>query len=617
MLLTCKCIMKYSRIGCCLVLTLLLGLVCVKPAMAATVHPDLGSDDWMPEALISVKAPAIQPIRKQLVASQRMHEIFWEAIEEHPEDSALGVEVMDAVRRAREGGIDLFDGDAKRLADCLGNEKYARRVRLEALRTLTSYPPEQAVKPLLANLTLDDAGMQLAVDYFIHAQTREAIPALRLVMADDNASLNQRLMAAKALVQFRDTDSGKAALEIVSNGLLPLKLKVEAGLLVALDDSVAGLPLAEELWNRSVTDQLLAATLLTGKSESERDLLYRIVTEGHLASTGLAAEKLLDSQPAFLYAKSTDLMKSPHPRVRLVLARVLGGQQNKNSLQQLAQLMRDDNPMVRNEAGRSLVRLASGSMRQDVANALHELLTNDETWTVQSVACSVAGAAELNDLAGAVAALLHNENPNLRLASLAALHQINSDEAMSRVLEQTRNLNSHIRRPRGKNELVETSGKGNLAGASETELSAAMEVLGIHKVTEAAGLIQSIMAKDQKSPFRVETRATAAWALGLLYQGQASNRSVVRELTGRLTDESPQAPESMEVRRMAAVALGFVGSEQPLETLQDYMTDPLRREDLGAYSRWAVEKITGQPQPEIEPVEARFIKVPLLPLESE
>src|SRR5262249_41071464 len=83
---------------------------------------------------------------------------------------------------------------------------------------------------------------------------------------------------------------------------------------------------------------------------------------------------------------------------------------------------------------------------------------------------------------------------------------------------------------------------------------------------------------------------------GLIHQKDPSAR-LVRELLGRLTDESVLMAEDLGVRRMCAVALGRMKATEAVDALRKYYPQKLSLEPLPNACGWALEQITGKKLP--------------------
>jgi hypothetical protein len=89
----------------------------------------------------------------------------------------------------------------------------------------------------------------------------------------------------------------------------------------------------------------------------------------------------------------------------------------------------------------------------------------------------------------------------------------------------------------------------------------------------------------------LESRAAAAWALGLLHEGD-SESDLVPIFVGRLYDNGMD-PDTFELRSMCAISLGRMMAESTLPDLRKLASPSMR----ACY--WAIERMTGEEPPEV------------------
>ena len=104
----------------------------------------------------------------------------------------------------------------------------------------------------------------------------------------------------------------------------------------------------------------------------------------------------------------------------------------------------------------------------------------------------------------------------------------------------------------------------------------------------AEPLLLEYIPKDHS--LGLESRAAAAWALGLLHEGDADS-DLVPIFVARLYDNAID-PDTHELRSMCAISLGRMMAESALPDLRQLAATSMP----ACY--WAIERMTGEPPPE-------------------
>jgi len=127
-------------------------------------------------------------------------------------------------------------------------------------------------------------------------------------------------------------------------------------------------------------------------------------------------------------------------------------------------------------------------------------------------------------------------------------------------------------------------------------IRAAALTMGHWRERSAAPVLRSVIPKSYPLPGGI--RAAGVWALGMIHEGEPK-AELSALLAGRLKDHRGMEPEAFAVRVECAVAIGRMGARSQLGSVQRFDTEqsPV---GIRAACRWAVGRITGEPQPAIE-----------------
>jgi hypothetical protein len=131
-------------------------------------------------------------------------------------------------------------------------------------------------------------------------------------------------------------------------------------------------------------------------------------------------------------------------------------------------------------------------------------------------------------------------------------------------------------------------------GAIDRQVAQLAQSLGQARYGPAAPALARFVPKQLA--LGPQARAASVWALGLIHQ-DAPPAGLVQELIGRLTDESMVMPEHPDVRRMCAVALGRMKSEEAVDSLRKYYPKKLSTDPFPNACGWALQQITGEKLP--------------------
>ena len=151
--------------------------------------------------------------------------------------------------------------------------------------------------------------------------------------------------------------------------------------------------------------------------------------------------------------------------------------------------------------------------------------------------------------------------------------------------------------------------------AFASELSQAFQAFGVldFKNADARALMMTFIPKN--APFGVEAREAAIWSLGMLSAGTGDS-GLIEKLAGRVNDMDSMNPEADMVRIASAVAIGRIKPASVPGVISRYAAAPQYGEEAAIACRWAIEQITGQPQPPLEPTSRKMMQWFLVPLEK-
>jgi HEAT repeat protein len=127
-------------------------------------------------------------------------------------------------------------------------------------------------------------------------------------------------------------------------------------------------------------------------------------------------------------------------------------------------------------------------------------------------------------------------------------------------------------------------------------------------------LRRHLAGPTQKGPDRPESaRAAAVWALTLLHADEP-DPALAKVLVERMAADEATPPELPLVRRMAAVGLGRLKAAEHLPALRKVAERDGVNSEIGYSCFWSIERLTGEPIPEVTAEERAVVGWFLQPL---
>lgn len=471
---------------------------------------------------------------------------------------------------------------------------------------LASWDYQPAVASWLARL--ENAGgdprhLMLAIEGARFMEVAEAAPSLARLAVQRHGASDIRLAAARAVG------------EVKRQGL-----EDDAQLLLSRDDPA------------SLLDRLIAALLLRHHSgEPTQSLLLQLAADAEPAVQAPALARLLEIDPMLVEPLNEQLAKSPDAKVRDLAAHLLFGQATTEAVALLGELLDDPHPGIRRYAQESLISLAAkGELDRPVRAAAMKMLATDRPRGLEEAAL-VVGALDHEPAADRLLELLEFDHPKVMVAAGWALRKLQVPETAEPIFEKLQRdtkvsleLAADLKRRRDEDPLASMEIPD--WSALYKQLAQLIQALGHMRYKEAAPLLKTYLPKPPlpglADPPPVETtaqpelRASAVWTLGYLYEDDPQD-DLAKTLQQRMTDRDPVNSESGLVQQMSAVALGRMDHRASLPVLRKTYESGVISVNLCEAAAWAIERMTGEKLPPLEPetIERSVVNWYIEPLE--
>lgn len=336
---------------------------------------------------------------------------------------------------------------------------------------------------------------------------------------------------------------------------------------------------------------VLAVHLLARHDDQETiELLQELALQRGAAVQSIALQRLYEIGFEHVDQLAAELIDSPDVNVRRWVARAMVDTQSVDRIGMLCSLLDDINPSLRRDVRNSLIELAElESLRDEVIAETMDVLDSN-LWRGCEQACLVLARLDHKPSAPRMVELLGHERGDVNVAAAWGLTQLRVERLLPDMLDHAASVLQGFR-----------SGAldDDMPGAS-LHVAHLFNAFGDQLYRPSEPLLREYLPKDFS--LGTESRAAAAWALGMFYEDDPQE-DLVKIMVQRMTDMFSAEPETFDMQQMCAVSLGRMNAESALPALRKFANT---LEDSGLACFWAIEQITGEPSP---PPEAADIVV--------
>lgn len=554
------------------------------PERPRALHPDI------PDLLRAALGRPDAETRLEALADVRRHRL--ESLEE-PVAALLSDDRPIVVAAAIEA-LHTLDarGRARRLMGLLAEVEPRKPVERGLVRAL--------------DRTLADWAFAQAIDGWV----RRA--------GDGEAKLAMRVSACEAIGRLAErtaggqppglASAGEALVSIVGDRDAAASLRLAAAKARGWIEHQPPLDAARALLNERIVDRLCALHMVwSAPSAGAGELCRRAALDRSSAVQRVALDRLVawgrgEELPLDLLSRAAD---SIDPMVRKAVAEGVALHVDEAAVALAMRLIGDAHPDVRERARRSLETIAGADggaslVRTAVdraAPAIAHAIADDAAarWREAEQLARLAGAIDHKPAAEHLLGFFAAERPVVATAAWDALRRLDVPATREPAVARLQSLLDRLERR------AEGMTDAELASSAESERSeglwrrirAATLTMGDWRERRADSALRSVIPKNHPLPNTI--RAAGVWALGMIHD-RMPDSDLAAKLAGRLNDHRGMEPEAFVVRIESAVAIGRMAARSQLDSLQRFDSEqsPV---DIRAACRWAVGRITGEPQP--------------------
>jgi HEAT repeat protein len=326
---------------------------------------------------------------------------------------------------------------------------------------------------------------------------------------------------------------------------------------------------------------------LLGRSDDERaiGLLKEIANGDNSAIQARALQRLFEIDPSIVDSLADRMVSSVDVNVRRWCARAMIAMHEVDRIEPLCKLLDDVNPTLRYEVSIALLDLGQNPQLRDTVTEHTMNVLKQDQWRGCEQAAVVLAKMDHKDSGPRLVELLGHERGEVQVATAWGLKQLKIAKLLPDILDHAQSVYDGFR-----------SGQLN-ADMRGPALQMAHLFIGFgdQRYREADPLMRKYLPKDFS--LGDHSRPAAAWALGMLYEDEPQE-DLAAIMVKRLSDVRGPERESREMRRMCVVSLGRMKAESSLPALRRF---GVGQETVARTCLWAIERMTGEPPPALEP----------------
>ena len=414
-----------------------------------------------------------------------------------------------------------------------------------------------------------DGQLMLAINGAGELNLSEATEALAELVANQRKSPRLRMSCARALAKHADKSFVATAESILDQGA---------------SDTLSAILACELLKNQAGDDTVQLATRLVGHEQS--------------VVQAAALSLLLRIDSSHVLPHVDDALKSPDVNVRRPCVEAIVDQKIADRMTQLAIVLNDVNPSLRNHVADEMTRLAkTESLEKPVIEATMGVL-NENDWRGCEQACIVLTELQHKDAGRRMVELLKHERGEVRVASAYGLTQLRVKTLLPDMVEHGLSVYQAFK-----------SGKMNANQPGyTTQMAHLFMAFGDQDYRPADKLIRLYLPKDQS--FGEDARAGAYWAAGKIHRDDPP-ADIVQTMLTQFQDTESMLPEVESVRLMCLAGFYFMNTKEAIPAIRKYAKGQ-HRLALACYV--CLEKLAGEPMPEIKTARFKYDDWILMPL---
>ena len=406
------------------------------------------------------------------------------------------------------------------------------------------------------------------------------------------------ILAMRCLAAMREEKAAPRLRELALAADSPPFVRLEAarafGIIRRSGGEADADALAADATPTGVLSRVAAASVLRhhdGAEAVRRLQTFAVDADPSVAAVALA--RLIEIDPKHVVPSLATVLASPDANVRSYGVDVLFREASEGHIRLLGDRLSDLHPEVRVKARGFLRELAAKPEFKTWVIAAGVKALAGSAWRGKEQAAVLLGHLDHKPAVTRLLELLDDPRPEVAVATGWALRVLAVPDTLPRVFQYVR---THTRPG-------DAAARRKLpAEALDNQLCQLCQFLGKSRHEPAEPVFREMI--PPRPDAMPEARAAACWALGLFHEGEAV-APLVTAMAGRVAAVNPFDVEDHRVRQMCAASLGRMNARDALPTLRKFC--PIQQhssEIVHNTCGWAIEKITGEKMPAMQPIEA-------------
>lgn len=506
-------------------------------------------------------------------------------------DSLLQRVAIDTIAVAHRRGMKGIDVTVPKLVELLDQAKLAPEVRYAAVNAIVELDARDHAEMLVRLAEKHGGELSALVE---SALTRWQSPLMvenwiRRVN-DTGAGHRSLVLAIAGLGALAEKDASEVLLGIANDTSLAPTLRITAARSLGQIHDTGLQSQAAELVDTTpedVTSDLMAIAMMNRHVDADTvTLLKGLMDRSNRAVQSEAIRRLYEIDFKNVLEFAPQAVNSPDVNVRRTAARAMIDAKDSQWIASLAMLLNDVNPGLRSQVAEGLFEIAQdASLRDEVISQVSSILDQD-AWRGCEQATLVLVNLDHKPAGDRLVDLISHPRGEVMSTAGWGLRRLGLKKHLPAMLGRS----VEIQQGFAKNEL-------NPGMPGLVDLQAQLFLaFGQMKYLEADKVVRAYIPKNFDQGERA--RSAAAWAIGLIHAGDASD-DLVKLLAGRLNDSNSMVPEYESVRQMCALSLGRINSQESLPDLRKHAENSGYLVSRSCY--WSIEKMTGETPPPVAP----------------
>ena len=539
--------------------------------------------------------PRLIPPEIVKTLDSRLVPLFDKTLREIDNDELLETAAISLARVAQEKLQDIT-GSSDILVTHLESHS-SLRVRFACARSLVNGDLEESAAALLRMDASASDSQRLWIDPALARwKFAPAADVWKRRLAAETETAVAVSLACDGLAALGDPQVSDLVLSVLHGKLLAYeKRKAAARAICVLAPEIA-LSEAKSLTGGSVLERLLGVELLSSAKPEAHARLFSLCadpSDGVASATWTALFRL---SPETLITALPAGRSHRDAVIRMIAARMMRLFPDAESAEWLHLLLSDKHLEVRNVAREMLflVTEEQAPLRDGIiVKASDTLKANNEDWQGIEQSLLLLGQLRAAQFSDRCVPLLEHPRNEVLVTAAWLLHLF-PDPAVEVAVRKQLSRNE---------EMFRNAASAPVRIDIGEQTSYLFQYAGLMRLKDLQGLMEPDFSKT--APGGTFKRAAAMWTLGLFHENDPVP-DLEKSFLGRMADRLSLPPETFEVRRMSAVALGLMRAKTAVPGLLEAYQIDYSDSVIPDSARWALGMI-GEPLP--EPVKAYPIEV--------